>query len=144
MLDDVSRPDRHVRPFRQDFTLCGYYGARQKIKMLPYSVGNSYLLAWSYFELAQSSVNDQTSHENFRPRLLIGQVTNESCFPERKIYKQLRRGHSKSACFWVFWPKICRKKSKRFPVFEAGPIKTIYTWYFILKSWALGTVQAKL
>ena len=120
MLDDVSRPDRHVRPFRQDFTLCGYYGARQKIKILPYSVGNSYLLAWSYFELAQSSVNDQTSHENFRPRLPVGQLTNESCLPERKIYQPQTFGRGFCRA-WV--PRPRRSLSRLSTCFDVVPVE---------------------
>ena len=32
------------------------------------------------------SVNGQKCHENFQPRLPVGQVTNGICLPERKIY----------------------------------------------------------
>ena len=52
----------------------------------------SVLLAWSYFELAQSSVDSQTSHSNFQPHLPVGQVTNEFCLPNRKIYWALDSG----------------------------------------------------
>ena len=53
----------------------------------------SVLLAWSYFELAQSLVNDQTSHEHFRPRLPIRQVTDEIWLPDVKIYEPQNIGH---------------------------------------------------
>ena len=35
---------------------------------------------------AQSLVNGQISHEKFLPRLPVGQVPDEICLPDRKIY----------------------------------------------------------
>ena len=57
---------------------------------LPYI---SVILAWSYFELAQSSVNGQMGHENIRSRLVVGQVIDEMCLTNGKIYWPQIIGH---------------------------------------------------
>ena len=44
-------------------------------------------------ELAQSSVNSQTSHESVSPRLPVGQVTDEICLPNREICLPQTIGH---------------------------------------------------
>ena len=41
------------------------------------------------FLTAQSSVNSHTSHENFQPRLPVGQVTKEICLPDRILSPRL-------------------------------------------------------
>ena len=55
-----------------------------KVFASPLGNRTSVALVWSYFELAQNSVNGQTSHEKFQPRLLIRQMTGEISFPNRK------------------------------------------------------------
>ena len=52
-----------------------------------------------YFEIAQSSVIGQTNHENCRPRLPVGQVTDEICWPNRKIYLPETIGHGSCRAF---------------------------------------------
>ena len=44
---------------------------REKKKACPWATCTSVLRAWNYFELVQSSVNGQTSHDILRPRLPV-------------------------------------------------------------------------
>ena len=78
----------------------GFMGQQQgstKIKILAWPLDitcTSVSLACSYFELAQSSVNSGTRHENFYSGLPIGQVTTEICLPDGKAYLPLNIGHN--------------------------------------------------
>ena len=67
---------------------------RQKSKLALRVTCTSVLLARNYFELVQSSANSRTSPEHFRPRLpAVGQVTDEICLPDKKIYSPRNIGH---------------------------------------------------
>ena len=48
------------------------FRAQQKWKLYLWGTCTSVLLAWSYVELAQSSINSQTGHTKFWPRLPVG------------------------------------------------------------------------
>ena len=76
----------------RNYYLVGEFGTNHQgltnITILAWPSGNLpctlVLLARSYFEQDQSSVNSPTRHENFQPRLPVGQVTAEICLPNRK------------------------------------------------------------
>ena len=64
--------------------MCGRGIDNNRILACSLATCTSVLLAWTCFELAQSSVNGRMSHKNVWPHLAVGQVTNEIY---RKIYE---------------------------------------------------------